>query len=785
VKPVTPRRQKIFARCALAAFVLAAGGWLAHLDYATKISTNVLDLIPTDEQAPELGVVRNLADALQARVLLFTVRDPAAPGTPPLAAARALAAALAAAPEFAEAVPMGEDDSRTQMGRIIFDQRFALLLPSWLAEQERDFAAARRPRPDYSSWVAERTATRLEAFLNRPEAVPMQDLVLVDPLLLVPGLLDTARAFDDSSGDSGGEALVWARITQSPLSEPGQQPVFAAIDRAFAAVQASHPGVAFRWTGVNRFAAASRARIEAEIKVLNLCSLLAVAAVGVLFVRRLWKLLHLVPVVVCSLLGAWTVSTLVFARLHILVFVIGALLSGVAIDYGFYIFMQPSLRPDETYAQKLGRLLKPLLSSCLTTVIGFSLLLWSDLPLIRQVGLFVSAGLLCALGSAMLYFAQLERPFLETRAFGHRAAPAPRPGRRAFLRGLAIAAAAVALLGPWRLHWRDDVRELDLPAPELQANDQLVRDRFGDRADRAIYLTYGANVTEARQHLDEFLAYERRQAPQASATSLGLVFPTAADYAALPARLALLRGFPDDLRAALAQHGFRPESFSGFFLEWDALQRRPPTGDYPALYTRFGSALKGPLGQLYQPHGPLAWFLTLVDGPEGPIPPAELHTVSLNQLQSLNRLFTHYRWSALRLSVLGLALIIASVFVIYPFRRGLRIALIPAGSCFFVFGVLGLGGATLNLFHLLGAFLGVCLAHNYSIFSSDSSLAGTAPPVSVRLSALCAAASFGVLGCSHIPVVHALGLTVALIVLTAAVAVEIEPLLRGNHRGSA
>jgi predicted exporter len=50
--------------------------------------------------------------------------------------------------------------------------------------------------------------------------------------------------------------------------------------------------------------------------------------------------------------------------------------------------------------------------------------------------------------------------------------------------------------------------------------------------------------------------------------------------------------------------------------------------------------------------------------------------------------------------------------------------------------------------------------------------------VSIRLSALCTAASFGVLGLSRIPVIHALGMTVALIVLTALLAVELEPLAR-------
>jgi predicted exporter len=787
---VNSSRQRWLARLALAAFGALCLGWLLRLDFAQKISTNVLDLIPPDSGAPELAVVRDLAGSAQARVMLFVLSDPAAPSQPPLAAASRFAAALARSPLFAEAVPLADPGGTPALGRAIFDQRFALLLPSWLGQQERGFAAAGLPPERFSPWLADRAAADLETFLSRPEAMAMQELLSSDPLLLVPRLLQNVQAIGSPTTMAGGQALVWARLAESPLADAGQRPVFAAIEDARATLRAANPGIELRWTGVSRFAAASRARIEAEIKLLNSLSLFAVLAVACLFVRRLWKLLHLVPVIACSLLGAWTVSTLVFPRLHVLVFVIGSLLTGVAVDYGFYIYLQPPRGPGETYGQKLHRLLRPLLASCLTTVIGFSLLLGSDLPLLRQVGVFVSAGLLCALGAAMLYFAQIEQPYLETRRlpifFRREAGEENRPPklasserRRALRWKMILAAGAIALFGFWRLHWRDDVRELDIPAPELHANDEAVRAAFGDSADRSVYLTYGSSLAEARRNLAAFLADRARTEPKVPVASLGLVFPTEEDWRALPARLGRLAGFDADFRAALQRHGFIPDGFEPFFHAWEECQAHPPTGDYATLYASIGTSLNGPLAQLYSPSGPLPWFLTLVGQPDGAAPPPGLHTISLSQLQSLNELFTRYRWSALRLSLLGLALLIASVFAIYPFRRGLRIALIPAGSCFFVFGVFGLCGQTLNLFHLLGAFLGVCLAHNYSIFSSDSAAARTGPPAPVRLSALCAASSFGVLSFSHIPVVHALGLTVALIVLTALAAVELEPAIRG------
>ena len=773
-----PATQKTLARVVLLGFAALCVTWLARLDYARKISTNVLDLIPAAEQAPELALIRGFANDVQARVVLFDVAEPAAPNVAPHAAAQRLVEGLRRSPLFAEAVVVGDNAARDALGRQVFAHRFELLLPGWLGQQERRFALKGQPPEKYSAWLAEQSAAALEQFLSRPEAMAMQDLALVDPLLLVPGLVEHARGLAASGSAAGGHALVWARLAVSPLAEAGQAPVFAAVDAAWAEVQASHPGVNLRWTGINRFAAASRARIESEIRLLNVVSLLAVLGVSCIFVRRIYQLLHLVPIIALSLLGAWSASTLVFERLHILVFVIGSLLAGVAIDYGFYIYMQPSLRSDEPYAEKLRRLLKPLLASCLTTVIGFSLLLFSELPLIRQIGLFVGAGLLCALGAAMLYFAQLERPLLEGRQFGTVDRRGGHPGLRRGLRGLFVLALAIALGGPWLLHWRDDVRELDVPSPALRANDEAVRAQFGDSASGAIYLTQGGSVAEARQHLDEFLAYEAKAAPGATPASLGLLLPTEADWRALAARLQVLGGFEPDLRAALERHGFLPDAFAPFFAAWAQLRQQPPAGDYTGVAKTLEGMLTGPLALLGNLHGPSWWFLTVTDHPEGAPLPATLHTVGVSQLQSLNGLFTRYRWSALRLSLVGLGLVIASVFAIYPFRRGVRIALIPAGSCFFVFGLLGLAGQTLNLFHLLGAFLGVCLSHNYAIFSSDNATTHTAPPVSIRLSALCTAASFGVLSFSHIPVIHALGMTVALIVLVALTAVELEPLAR-------
>jgi len=132
--------RKLWARLALAAYVAVCGWWLLRLDYPAKISTNVLDLVPDDERSPELGIVRHLAGDVQAKVMMFTVSDPAHPKTPPLAAARELAAALRADPAFASVTVMGDSADQEKIGRLLYRLSPELLLPTWLGQQARDFA---------------------------------------------------------------------------------------------------------------------------------------------------------------------------------------------------------------------------------------------------------------------------------------------------------------------------------------------------------------------------------------------------------------------------------------------------------------------------------------------------------------------------------------------------------------------------------------------------------------------------------------------------------------------
>jgi predicted exporter len=767
------RRRQFLGWGVLAVFALAGLAWLAQLDLKTKISTDVLDLVPTDARATELTLIRQLASQAEARTMLIALTD--AQGAPvPAAVTQAFAAELARSPAFAQAVPVGDTAARDALGKELFARRFTLLFPQWLEEQRAAFASTGMPGTAEEDWLVKAAADRLGKFLNQPEALAFQDVVPADPLLLMPGLVERLQGV--ASAATGPEqGLIWAQLAVSPLSEAGQGPAFLALVEVAEKVRAEFPGLRVADTGVNRFAAASRARIEAEVKWINTLSFFAVLGVAAVFIRSVHRGLHLVPVVLLSLLGGWVGVTLMFELVHVLVFVVGSLLTGVAIDYGFYLYMQPPVGPDEDYWEKVRRLAKPLLASCLTTVAGFALLLFSEFPLIRQLGVFVGVGLVSALAAAVIYFSTVKNSFLETRTF--RGGQALSPRLRSNARRVLGVAWLLALPGLALLQWRDDIRELEIPSVELKREDARIRALFGQSEGQSVYLTYGTDVLAARATLENFNVWLREASGgRARAFSLGAVIPAPAAHAAAAEFVHANPQFAERLVTALGQQGFDAEAFAPFATAYAEQAGAAAPSDLAAAVTALRAHLTGPMGLFLSEGKPLSWFVTLVSEAPSVRPPPELDSVGVNQLESLNQVFGHYRSSALRLSAIGLGVVGLGVFAMYGWRDGWRIFAIPCGACLGMLGLFGWVGVPLNLFHLLAAFLGVCLTHNYSIFSATSAYRSEGTPVSVRMSALTTAAAFGVLALSGIPVVRALGTTVAGMVLMALLVIELEHL---------
>lgn len=744
----------------LIAFVALCGAWLLSIDPHESFTTDVTELLPANERDPEARLALSLVKERQARVVLIVLKSPPAQLA---GAARAYTETLRASPAFASAELLADKSWQNTLGQQIHARRFDLLLPAWLAEQRRVYAAEKSTAP-FPGWLATRATAALDAHLASPESAATGELLRSDPLLLLISLSEKASSLTSTPDLTTGQALIWAETRASPLSEEGQGPVFAALAAAESAARALAPEITVRSTGVALFAAAAKASTKEEIGKLNTVALIAVLLVSAFFIRRLHGLLNLIPPILVSMLGAVAITTLVFPRVHVLVFALGSLLSGVAVDYGFQVIL--ARRDNESYSARLRRLAIPLLGGAGTTVAGFLVLTLSELPLVRQLGVYVAAGIVTGLGATLLYFALLPRLDLAPRNLPVRNFV---PARwRLPVVGLLV---IVSVIGFTRVHWNDDLRTLEYPSPALRAEDAAVRATFGETDSGSTFLTRGASFAEARSRWQVLTDTAPAGVHFASIATL---FPHPSDYAAAtsPEGRKELSLFVSVFGSISEEAGFDKKELFPFFRDFTAYLFNPPP-DYEVLMRETLNTLPGPLGLLVHTDEEGVGFLSTTTQ-AFTVPANAEGTLSLSGIEGLNTLFARYRAAAAQLSLFScLALVMVSC-CLHGLRIGLRTACLPLLAAALAFGLLALSGQVFGLFHLLGALLGVCLADDYAHFAHSDDASGPEARTAIRLSGLSTAASFSILMLSAIPAVFALGATVTLIVVLALVFVETD-----------
>lgn len=219
--------------------------------------------------------------------------------------------------------------------------------------------------------------------------------------------------------------------------------------------------------------------------------------------------------------------------------------------------------------------------------------------------------------------------------------------------------------------------------------------------------------------------------------------------------------------------GFEAEAFSPFF-EQLRIWLSPSAPAYDERLARIATALDGPSGFLLR-GGPHGWFF-LVSAPEDKIPVdwnPPSGAVSTAQIGTLNQLFSKYRRTAWRLSGISLLIIAGGIILAYGFGPGAATLVLPCLAWAWGMGVLAGTASPLSLFHVLGGFLGFCVALDYGLFFRHARETGRALPRSIRASAATTLSAFGVLSFSTIPAVAALGLSVFLVVFAALLMAEI------------
>jgi predicted exporter len=737
-----------------------------------RVVSDVASFMPTSGSSELAALSRALTDSDLSRTMVLSIGapSPAEVGSA-VDAARALALALREHPEVAWV--------REGAGPEQLEAAYGLYFP------RRHGFLSDRPREELPQRLSDaglrEAARRLRAELARPSAPLVARIAGEDPLLAFPGILERVRAGQSELElrdgvfvtRDGHHAILFLGTHASPFDSAHQQPLLAAIYARFAEIAGAAPAeLRLEMAGVNRFALQIEESIRREIVWLFGLSSAGVAVLFLTFFRSPRVLATAVLPHAMGALVAASVGLALFGHLNGLAIAFGVSLIGVSIDYATHLLVHHSFAPTGTPALAVARRLRPsLLLGGATTIASLAGLAFAKFPGFYQMGVLATVGVSAALAVALWVVPALVGP-LDAPSVSRRAAALlgarmqALSHRRTALLGLSILCLAAGAWGVGRIAWVDDLSELTRMDETLLDEERRVRSRFSDLDGSRFLVARGATLEEALAANDRLA---KRLPALVESGALGghrSLHDLLWSQALQRENQAQLRAdplLPERLARAFEAEGFRPGAFEGFAT---ALAAPPPAP------LRYDDLMDSPLSDLVRS------LVLDVDGGVGVVTylqglrrpealdaaVADLPDVQLfDQKRFFREVYGEYRERIIGVVVSGVFAVLGLLLLRY---RSLRPALAAALPSLLVAALLAALAAALqvetHVLHLIGLILVMGMGVDYGIFVVDG--AGHDEPVgttllSLFLSCLTTIFTFGVMGFSEHPVLHAIGRT--------------------------
>jgi len=776
-------RAGVVATAVWGAFVLVALVIVIFARYTTDLSA----FLPRSPTATQRLLVDQLREGIASRLILIGIE-----GADPGQRARIsmnMGRRLRTDPQFV-AVNNGEPVGLDRDRQLLFNHRYLLseaVNPAHFTAQ-----GLRESIQETLDLLASPAGMLVKSLLPRDPTGEM--LQIIDQLgsERQPPTVDGAWASRD-----GKRALMVVQTRAAGSDTDGQERAIEAVRRAFDAAVAEGGGAAgasLEMSGPGVFSVAARATIKQQVTRLSIVSTLLITLL-LLWVYRSFRalVLGLIPVVSGALAGIACVA-LGFGAVHGITLGFGVTLIGESVDYSIYLFIQSQ--------QRTATLWPTIRLGVLTSIVGFASLLPSAFPGLAQLGLFSISGLVAAALVTRYVLPNLLPPKLHIRdltPLGVRVAAALQRVRtpRALLLSIPILA-AIALYAHRGPVWNPELSALSPVSKADQALDAMLRSDIG-APDVSYLVVVSGPSQESVLHtaegiaptLDElvdqgviagFESPARYLPSSAAQRARQESLPGAADLKAnlekaldgLPLRLERLGPFLHDVEEARKQSLLTRKDLQGTSLATgvDALLLNGGARWSALLPLRVPTTVAIDVSRVHSAIAKVA----LEEGVEA---------VVLDVKGEVDRLYSSYLSEVIRLSLAGFAgiVLLLLIFLRSPLRvlrvvAPLVLAVLTVAAC------LVLMGQQLTLLHLIGMLLIVAVGSNYALFfdrRASEAQAGSAPLTLASLVIANAATvvGFGVLGFSSVPILAALGTTVA---PGALLALVFSALLAGDFR---
>lgn len=516
--------------------------------------------------------------------------------------------------------------------------------------------------------------------------------------------------------------------------------------------------------GTALFAIDAKQKAESESTLMSSLGISLTLLLLLVMFRSLKILWLFLPIAVGMLVGV-TATLLVFEHIHILTIVIGTSLVGVLIDFPLHWFAGTLFQVNWQGKIAIAKLRFTFMLSLLVTLLGYGLLAFTDLPVLKQTALFSAVALVGAVLTT-----QLCLPFLMGRYQG-KSLLEKRKGYHkvrsifekfsAFKgnRWLALILLMITLGGIYRSQWQDDIRHwVAMPKTMLQEMQQIGQLTGFDLGSQSFLITAENDeaLLQKEAELTAKLAQEK------------------VDFSALTQWISsqqMQQNFARQLDqkiqledyAILVELGIPAEAITQSL---QSLVKNTPLTLQEALNTT--------LGQKWQPYylGKLAEnqvaSLVKVKGANSTEMAALANQKDifwLDKRASLNESFQTTRNHAAWLKVSSFVFAALLLLKWFNGKTTLRLLLIPSAAIVFTLALCGWIGLPIGLFSMFGLLLVSAIGIDYAVYMQTVNEPRFDKQFTLTLAACTTLISFSLLAMSSTPAVAAFGLTVSLGVL--------------------
>lgn len=520
---------------------------------------------------------------------------------------------------------------------------------------------------------------------------------------------------------------------------------------------------------IHSFFASSHSIFEINL----ICILSTLFVIGLVF----WyfgSLFPLIPIGLSIGLGIYAgycMTALVFKNIHILTFVFSTTLIGVCVDYSLHYFV--ALKEGKTGTEVIKDIFKSLTVSLITTVSAFLILLFADFILLRQISIFTITGLVTVYGIVVLWYPLLEKIGLDYKPDNTNSLDARQNssllGRESeggvefnkynmnsllsrifnthetvhaskhlyIFASLSLFIIILLILRP--IHFDDNIKNMYTPPKTLLKAEKLFTEIAGTNGDTSIFVVKGNNLEDLLQKeeeiadmlngteyqaLSKYVPSEKRQKSNQTLRK-ELYRAKLNDFAIF---------LPTQKRSQLISQNYGNNFLSA-------------SNDFEFMKKNF----------LIDKNT----SIMVVSGYNG----EKIDGVRIINFQKdISAQIKHCRRVCLGLLIPIFGLLYLLLTKIYDKKSGLKILLPSICAVALVFGILGLFGCPINLFHLLAIFLIIGFGLDYSVFRfTNPEKAGD----SVFLSCITTVFSFALLAFTGFKLISSLGTVLALGLLSS------------------